>query len=339
MSEVSSVQLSSADKVRAELLAYLSQTVIAPARRKRPDVIECGTIWAYRDGCRCTECRAVQAERYAARKAAGKIRTKYDCPCRVCGQMVQGSPLSLPEGQRICHGCRREARGRQRDERMPNGPWMCQRVECGAVFYGRGHGCEPPKFCSFECSKPKRKCEVCGSAYRPSYYEQRTCSRTCGTEINSRQQVRRRYPMSKIYVVNCKYCDVLFIARGSHMFICGDDECITANKVYLARRWAEKNPDKITDSAALRRAQVKATRTERISRKKVFDRDGWRCGICRKAVSKTRRHPDPLSASLDHVVPLAQGGEHTYANVRCSHLRCNVARHTGGGYEQLRLIG
>lgn len=37
-------------------------------------------------------------------------------------------------------------------------------------------------------------------------------------------------------------------------------------------------------------------------------------------------YPNPLSASLDHVVPLAWGGEHTAANVQLAHLKCNVAK-------------
>jgi 5-methylcytosine-specific restriction endonuclease McrA len=39
-----------------------------------------------------------------------------------------------------------------------------------------------------------------------------------------------------------------------------------------------------------------------------------------------RRFPDPLSPSLDHVVPLARGGEHTYGNVRTACLGCNVRK-------------
>jgi 5-methylcytosine-specific restriction endonuclease McrA len=33
-----------------------------------------------------------------------------------------------------------------------------------------------------------------------------------------------------------------------------------------------------------------------------------------------------MSATLDHVVPISVGGEHTRENVRCAHLRCNARR-------------
>lgn len=58
----------------------------------------------------------------------------------------------------------------------------------------------------------------------------------------------------------------------------------------------------------------------------IFERDGWHCGICDEPVDRELRYPDPMSASLDHIVPLSKGGGHTRENVRCSHLGCNVRR-------------
>jgi hypothetical protein len=40
------------------------------------------------------------------------------------------------------------------------------------------------------------------------------------------------------------------------------------------------------------------------------------------------------------VIPMALGGGHTYQNVQCSHLACNVKKqHRGHGGEQLSLMG
>lgn len=59
----------------------------------------------------------------------------------------------------------------------------------------------------------------------------------------------------------------------------------------------------------------------------VFERDSWRCQMCRK---KTRRDlrglKMPLSPELDHIAPLAQGGEHTYKNTQCLCYPCNSAK-------------
>lgn len=88
-----------------------------------------------------------------------------------------------------------------------------------------------------------------------------------------------------------------------------------------------------------RRALMKDPDAEKIDRDVVGERDGWRCGICRKRVNNSIPWPKPLSPSLDHIVPLSQGGQHTYANSRISHLGCNMQRSNQGGDEQLALIG
>lgn len=74
-----------------------------------------------------------------------------------------------------------------------------------------------------------------------------------------------------------------------------------------------------------------------VSRRKVFERDHWRCYICAMRVDKRLRWPHPMSASLDHVVPMSRGGGHTYANCACTHLYCNQKKNVGGGGEQLAM--
>lgn len=88
-----------------------------------------------------------------------------------------------------------------------------------------------------------------------------------------------------------------------------------------------------------RRVAMTGASSERFASIDIFERDGWRCGICRKPVDASLQWPDPMSPSLDHVVPVACGGAHTRANVRLTHLTCNTARGMRGGNEQLALIG
>jgi 5-methylcytosine-specific restriction endonuclease McrA len=83
---------------------------------------------------------------------------------------------------------------------------------------------------------------------------------------------------------------------------------------------------------AARKLQQYATSTERIYRRRVFERDGGRCHLCRKKV-------DPRAWHLDHIVPLALGGSHTYENVAVSHPECNRAKGTRAVGEQLRVVG
>ncbi|MGI8515379.1 MAG: HNH endonuclease [Acidimicrobiia bacterium] len=57
----------------------------------------------------------------------------------------------------------------------------------------------------------------------------------------------------------------------------------------------------------------------------IADRDGWVCQICGQPVSHTRDRA-PGSPSLDHVIPLAQGGPDAMSNLRLTHLACNARR-------------
>src|SRR5699024_2990102 len=59
---------------------------------------------------------------------------------------------------------------------------------------------------------------------------------------------------------------------------------------------------------------------------RFFDRDGWICGICDDPVDRAMEYPDPMSVSLDHIIPLSKGGSHTPENVQCAHLDCNLRK-------------
>jgi 5-methylcytosine-specific restriction endonuclease McrA len=62
-------------------------------------------------------------------------------------------------------------------------------------------------------------------------------------------------------------------------------------------------------------------RTEPIVPALVFKRDDNNCWLCGR---KTRGEVPALrAATLDHVIPLAKGGSHTYDNLRCACFECN----------------
>lgn len=48
------------------------------------------------------------------------------------------------------------------------------------------------------------------------------------------------------------------------------------------------------------------------------------CGICGKPVDFTLRYPHPLSACIDHIIPIAKGGHPSdYENLQLAHWTCN----------------
>lgn len=58
----------------------------------------------------------------------------------------------------------------------------------------------------------------------------------------------------------------------------------------------------------------------------LLERDGAACGICGELIDMTLKYPDPMSRSVDHVVPLARGGDHAPENCQLAHLTCNVKK-------------
>ena len=71
----------------------------------------------------------------------------------------------------------------------------------------------------------------------------------------------------------------------------------------------------------------------------IAERDHWMCGICRKPVNKTRKFPDPLAGSIDHLLPVSCGGDHDPSNLQLAHFRCNWTKGSSAVNDQLRLLG
>lgn len=75
---------------------------------------------------------------------------------------------------------------------------------------------------------------------------------------------------------------------------------------------------------ALKRQKMLERRfVERVTIRELFVRSGGVCYLCgEKVIGK--------DATIDHVVPIAKGGEHSYANCRLAHRLCNsIKRDTG----------
>lgn len=58
----------------------------------------------------------------------------------------------------------------------------------------------------------------------------------------------------------------------------------------------------------------------------LANRDGSICGICHHEVDLSLTYPDPLSPSVDHIIPLARGGANAPENFQLAHLHCNVSK-------------
>ena len=61
-----------------------------------------------------------------------------------------------------------------------------------------------------------------------------------------------------------------------------------------------------------------------VSEVAVYRRDDYRCQICGGTVLVNAPPNHPRSPSVDHIIWLSKGGNHTLENLRTSHLHCNA---------------
>lgn len=84
-------------------------------------------------------------------------------------------------------------------------------------------------------------------------------------------------------------------------------------------KWREENPEKAKNNDRRKtmryRARKKAAFVETVDPMVLFERDKGICGICQKEIVMT--------FEVDHVVPLAVGGVHSYDNCQVAHPSCN----------------
>jgi len=92
----------------------------------------------------------------------------------------------------------------------------------------------------------------------------------------------------------------------------------------LLEKWCAAHPERVRElhrrSENNRRARKAGTFVETIDASFVFDRDDGICGICGESVARNEEW------HIDHVVPLARGGAHSYANVQLAHAMCNIKK-------------
>lgn len=79
----------------------------------------------------------------------------------------------------------------------------------------------------------------------------------------------------------------------------------------------------MSSAAHIARAKRHGVPFERFSDAEVLERDGYRCGQCKKPCDRTKRAPHPDAPTLGHIIALSCGGSHTRENTRCECWSCN----------------
>lgn len=173
------------------------------------------------------------------------------------------------------------------------------------------------------------------------------CSRGCGSAASN----RRNRPIRAAYVRHsaCGHCGSALDGKAGKRYC--SERCQARERLYpgsyaaLSARKCEhcgkpvpielrkdgRYCSKICQTEAnvvIRRARRAQRPAELISRHEIFTRDGWVCHICHDPVDPTLRRPEPLSPSLDHLIPLAdpRSPGHVRTNVALAHLHCNLSK-------------
>ena len=103
--------------------------------------------------------------------------------------------------------------------------------------------------------------------------------------------------------------------------------------------YAKNHPKQVAAKLARRRARVaNATLVDSVARLEVFERDKWICQLCHNRVPKIAKFPHPQSASIDHIIPLSEGGEESYRNCVLAHFGCNARKQVRVVSQQMRLL-
>lgn len=262
---------------------------------------------------------------------------------------------------RVCVGCSREFVPRTRETRFCSGP-------CGSRSTAAAR--------RLTTTRLGRVCSVCGAVYNATYSGQRTCGRDCGMKLwranqgyegesprhtrtcicgrvfrstvgaglctgcRPRAPVRRRPHFGDLLTVVCS-CGNAFdfvYAAGRTRTTC--DECKRSARREQKKRQNASDAGRARKRTARRRrkARERGAVTERYTLAEIAARDKFICHLCTRRVAMTKVVPHPKSPTIDHLLPLADGGDDVRANVRLAHFICNSLR-GAGGIVQLALIG
>lgn len=122
--------------------------------------------------------------------------------------------------------------------------------------------------------------------------------------------------------------------------------CHHCGASYVAPRSARGTPPRYCTprctrqaNAARRRARQSGAHVATVKRADVFKRDRYTCRLCGKRLAMKQQVPHPKAPTIDHIIPLADGGTHEMANVQAAHFICNSAKRDRATGNQLQLVG
>jgi 5-methylcytosine-specific restriction endonuclease McrA len=166
-------------------------------------------------------------------------------------------------------------------------------------------------------------CKACTASNAKEY---RKNNRAARTQYN--KEWRAANPdKTAAHVANSKEYRQQYYQANKEMVLAKSRAYQEANKEQVTKYKNEWS--RINGSGHRARARRFGVPYTSINKTAIFERDQWICGLCGEFVDRTIPWPDPLSATLDHIVPLSRGigsPGHVESNVQLGHFCCNLLK-------------
>lgn len=231
---------------------------------------------------------------------------KYQRECVCCGKRFETTRNTA----KFCsESCRNKYNRKHRGHKQ-----TCK--QCEKIFYEykkRNH-------CSNECRlkslsknrKPKEKyipkpkhtekCINCTKEYETHSSKSKYCSYECKYEWLVKQKT--------IHNIKCKECSKWFATTNYR-------------RKYCSTNCSVRFEDRKKETMRRKRIKKNGRVDWEISIERLIKRDKGVCYLCKTQVNINVDTNDDYYPSIDHVIPIAKGGTHTWNNVKLAHRICN----------------
>ncbi len=205
--------------------------------------------------------------------------------------------------------------------------WDYRQLCCSRICAGKMRALKEGKQLKIKIEHKKYLlyCQRCNVEIQSKLPYRKWCFK-CRKEINlesAKRKSKERYIIKPFKITKCIVCNKEIKYKGEIRLYCK-----------TCRIDIEKESRKTSNR--IRRKRLNGVIKERISKKIIYERDNGKCQICYKKININKKYPNPLSMTLDHIIPLACGGNHIYSNLQLAHLKCNYMIGIKGE-KQLRL--
>lgn len=239
-----------------------------------------------------------------------------------CGTYA-GYARHYRRGERPCAACQAAQRAYQRSRppappKPPPPPACCE--QCGETFQPRQRN---TRYCSKRCINRASIARRVGTCSQPGCDQRRRTQGLCTTHYN--QTFPDRHPK---VMLACEVCGTL-VSRDKRNVKRYSTVCSSSCRNILTFGIAHAvEPYDWALFAAHRAREAGARVVELFDRLEVFERDEWLCYLCGVETDSSADPLHPRSPTVDHVIPLSRGGDHSLANARCACLGCNSSKGT-----------